>query len=45
MHFDSAPFSTLAEEHEEEKKRSKAMEVLQEAKLVPKTIEQSNVIS
>lgn len=46
MHFDSVPFSTLAEEHEEKKKRiSKAMEVLQEAKLVHKTTEQSNAIS
>jgi len=46
MHFDSAPFATWAEEHEEKKKRrSKAMEVLQEAKLVHKTKEQSNVIS
>lgn len=39
MHFNSAPFSTLAEVHEKkEKRRSKAMEVLQEAKLVHKTI-------
>jgi len=46
MHSDSAPFSTLTEEHEEKKKRwSKAMEVFQEAKLVHNTIEQSNVIS
>lgn len=43
MHFNSAPFSTLEEVHEKKKekkkkRRSKAMEVLQEAKLVHKTI-------
>lgn len=46
MHFHSASFSTLVEEHEKEKKRrSKAVEVLQEAKLVHKMVEQSDVIS
>lgn len=45
MHFDSAPFLLWQKNMRGRKKRSKAMEVLQEAKLVHKTTEQSNVIS